>query len=64
MSHNINESKSTDFNINAIEGADLILVSHTHHDHIDDVKFLMDHFDSKVDKSKIIVFVTSHFGTL
>lgn len=43
----IGESKATELTAQDIEGADLILVSHTHYDHITDVKYLMDKFGSR-----------------
>ena len=44
----ISAAKATELTAGDIQGADLILVSHTHYDHVTDVKTLMDKFDSRV----------------
>ncbi|KUO71888.1 MAG: hypothetical protein APF77_07190 [Clostridia bacterium BRH_c25] len=41
-------SPGTDATAEIIEGADIILVSHTHWDHVTDIGYLMDKFESKV----------------
>lgn len=44
----IGASKATPFDASIIEGADCILVSHTHYDHVTDIKYLVDKFNSQV----------------
>jgi L-ascorbate metabolism protein UlaG (beta-lactamase superfamily) len=44
----IGASKTTELTAEAVEGADLILITHTHYDHVTDVKMLMEKFKSKV----------------
>lgn len=41
-------SPATDFTAEIIEGADIIPITHTHWDHVTDIGYLMDKFDSKV----------------
>jgi len=41
-------SPGTDATAEVIEGADIILVTHTHWDHVTDIGYLMDKFESKV----------------
>ena len=44
----IGVSKYTDLTAEAIEKADYVLLSHTHFDHVTDIRFLMDKFGARV----------------
>lgn len=44
----IGASKATPFDASIIEGADSVFISHTHYDHITDIKYLIDKFNSQV----------------